>query len=124
MGIVWNKVTKLSQVVAIILFVVVFYLGMFLGRKVALVKVLGTEVSRVVFQCEANKSIRAVFYNDAVHVTMSDGPEYFLLHTISASGARYATPDESIVFWNKGNTAFMTEGATSSRQTYSGCVTN
>jgi membrane-bound inhibitor of C-type lysozyme len=37
----------------------------------------------------------------------------------SASGARYANGDESIVFWNKGNTAFIEEGG---RTTYQGCV--
>ncbi len=26
--------------------------------------------------------------------------------------------------WNKGNTTFVTEGATNSRETYSGCETN
>ena len=30
---------------------------------------------------------------------------------MSGSGARYANKDESFVFWNKGNTAFITEGA-------------
>ena len=42
-------------------------------------------------------------------------------HAISASGARYAKPDESFVFWNKGDTAFITEGANSA-ETYSACV--
>ena len=42
-----------------------------------------------------------------------------VLHALSASGARYANPDESLVFWNKGNTAFLeARGQT----TIAGCV--
>ena len=44
-----------------------------------------------------------------------------LPRAISASGARYAKADESIVFWNKGDTAFVTEG-TPAEETYSNCV--
>jgi membrane-bound inhibitor of C-type lysozyme len=40
---------------------------------------------------------------------------------LSGSGARYANKDESFVFWNKGDTAFITEGA-SGEETYSDCV--
>jgi len=29
---------------------------------------------------------------------------------MSASGARYANKDETFVFWNEGDTAFVTEG--------------
>ena len=39
--------------------------------------------------------------------------------TVSASGARYANADQSFVFWNKGQTAFIEENG---KQTYSGCV--
>jgi len=34
MKIEWNKVTRLSQIVAVVLFVGVFCFGLFLGRKV------------------------------------------------------------------------------------------
>lgn len=33
MKIEWNKVTKLSQIIAIILFVGVFFLGLYIGLK-------------------------------------------------------------------------------------------
>jgi hypothetical protein len=39
----------------------------------------------------------------------------------SASGIRYANADESFVFWGKGNTAFVSEGA-DQNQTYTGCI--
>ncbi len=41
---------------------------------------------------------------------------------MSGSGARYANKDETFVFWNKGDTAFITEGK-NDNQTYSDCVT-
>ncbi len=122
MKIKWNKVTRLSQTVAIILFVGVFGLGIFLGKKLGVQEVLGNKVSDVVFQCEGNKNIHAIFYKSATYVTLSGGPELFLPQTISASGARYANDDESIVFWNKGNTAFVTEGS-QDNMTYKNCVT-
>ena len=40
---------------------------------------------------------------------------------MSASGARYANKDETFVFWNKGDTAFVTEGKDEA-QTYADCV--
>jgi membrane-bound inhibitor of C-type lysozyme len=39
---------------------------------------------------------------------------------MSGSGARYANADESFVFWNKGDTAFITEGG--GKEIYSGYV--
>ena len=119
--IVWNKVTRLSQVVAIVLFVFVFCLGVFLGRKVGVNAALGPVIGDAWFSCDAGKNMHVVFYEHSAHVALSTGPEVFLPQTISASGARYATDDESLVFWNKGNTAFVTEGNPNVK-TFSGCV--
>jgi membrane-bound inhibitor of C-type lysozyme len=44
-----------------------------------------------------------------------------LPQVISGSGARYANADESFVFWNKGDTAFVTEGS-DDNMTYKDCV--
>ncbi len=78
---------------------------------------------RAVFVCAAGKRIDATFINGAnskVLLTLSDGRKLTLPQTMSGSGARYANADESIVFWNKGNTAFIEEkGAT----TYADCAT-
>ena len=52
---------------------------------------------------------------------LSDGRSLSLPQVLSGSGARYANKDESFVFWNKGDTAFITEGA-SGEETYSDCV--
>jgi membrane-bound inhibitor of C-type lysozyme len=73
------------------------------------------------FQCNLGKTIDAVFSGSFVHLTLSDGRTMTLPQTISGSGARYANADESFVFWNKGNTAFITEGADET-QTFSGCI--
>lgn len=121
MKIEWNKVTRLSQIVAIVLFVGIYYYGFYLGGQVRESKILGQKINDVVFQCESSKSIHAVFYKNSVHVSLSEGLETFLPQTISASGARYANDDESLVFWNKGNTAFVTQGDLN-KPTYSNCV--
>jgi membrane-bound inhibitor of C-type lysozyme len=107
MKIEWNKVTKLSQLVAVVLFVLVYYYGFYLGRQVGITKILGTKTNDVVFLCEGNISIHAVFYERGVKIGLPKEPETFLLQNISASGARFANTDESLVFWNKGNGAFI-----------------
>ncbi|HVZ75779.1 MAG TPA: MliC family protein [Candidatus Paceibacterota bacterium] len=89
------------------------------------------------FACDAGKSISASFYegsstpsNDpnqpptpggSVALTLSDGRSMTIPQTISASGVRYANADESFIFWGKGNTAFVQEGADQT-QTYTGCI--
>ncbi len=75
------------------------------------------------FTCDESKTITATFYptDDAyVDLVLSDERALSVPRAISASGARYAKEDESFVFWNKGDTAFVTEGGTT---TFSGCVT-
>ncbi len=71
--------------------------------------------------CADGKSITATFHlpEDAtVDVALSDGRSFTLGHAVSADGARYVNADESIVFWNKGVSAFLTEG---DAQTYTDC---
>jgi membrane-bound inhibitor of C-type lysozyme len=78
----------------------------------------------VTFACDASKSITATFYigdDKFVDLKLSDGRNISVPHAISASGARYAKPDESFVFWNKGDTAFITEGDPNI-QTFSNCI--
>jgi membrane-bound inhibitor of C-type lysozyme len=81
-----------------------------------------TPVARATFNCKDGKSIAATFYADKVELKLSDGRSVSLPQAMSASGARYANKDESFVFWNKGNTAFITEGA-GGKETYSDCLT-
>jgi len=74
------------------------------------------------FVCADGKKIRAVFITGAhpsVMLELSDGRHLQLLQAAAASGARYANADESVVFWNKGRTAFIEEHG---QRSYSGCV--
>src|SRR3954452_14575040 len=73
------------------------------------------------FACAGGKSIMAAFYSDSVELKLSDGRRLKVPQAMSGSGARYANADESFVFWNKGDTAFITEGK-AGKETYSGCT--
>ncbi|MEG6508629.1 MliC family protein [Methyloligella sp. 2.7D] len=78
-------------------------------------------ISEAVFKCDADKAIDATFYPDSVALTLSDGRSMTLPQVISGSGARYANKDESFVFWNKGDTAFVTEGPDET-MTFENCI--
>ncbi|MFO1415464.1 MAG: DUF333 domain-containing protein [Burkholderiales bacterium] len=80
-------------------------------------------VIRAKFACEGGKTIAATFRNGtpaSVQLALSDGRKLDLPQAMSASGARYANADESVVFWNKGNTAFLEENG---KTTFGGCAT-
>ena len=77
-------------------------------------------ISTVSYACKGDKTIKAVFYSEKVDLTLSDGRTMSLPQTMSASGIRYANADETFVFWSKGNTAFVTEGADAD-PTFEGC---
>ena len=75
------------------------------------------------FNCVGGRWIGATFVNGAnshVDLVLSDGRKLTLPQAMSGSGARYANADESFVFWNKGDTAFIEE---SGKTTYDGCRT-
>ena len=70
------------------------------------------------FTCDGSEALKAVFTDYAVRLTLSDGRSIHVPQTTSASGARYSNPDDSFVFWNKGDTAFVEERGA---RTYSDC---
>ena len=77
---------------------------------------------RARFTCSDGKAIDAIFHNgpqSRVRLALSDGRHLVLPQTRSGSGARYANAGESIVFWNKGDTAFIEEDG---RTTYRDCA--
>lgn len=144
---VWNKVTPFSQGVAIALFVGVFTLGFYLGVETGDFHMSVEQnhaadtgnldsmpghghmngapaiIAAAHYMCAAGKSIDAKYLREQEHesvvLSLSDSREITVPQAISASGARYANEDESFVFWNKGNTAFIEEnGAT----TFADCV--
>ncbi|MCC7039992.1 MAG: MliC family protein [Burkholderiales bacterium] len=74
------------------------------------------------FTCVGGKSIDATFINTGnrrVRLTLPDGRKMTLPQAVAADGARYANTQETVVFWNKGNTAFMQENG---QTTYAECV--
>lgn len=78
---------------------------------------------RVRFDCAGGKHIDAAFFNTPprrVELALSDGRRLTLPQALSASGARYASQDERIVFWNKGDTAFIDEQG---RRSHADCRT-
>jgi len=77
-------------------------------------------IATATFYCDNDKAIIAEFRKNSVYIKLSDGRALVLLQTISGSGARYANTDESFVFWNKGDTAFIQEGE---NYTYQNCAT-
>lgn len=76
----------------------------------------------ILFVCSQNKTIQAFFQlkTDKVDLVLSDGRKLTIPRALSASGARYANSEESFVFWNKGNTAFIEEQGV---VTYENCLT-
>jgi len=143
MKIEWNKVTWYSKLLAVILFVLVFYFGFSLGKEAGeIVPIIPVQVSVVKpinivsYSCDAGKTIVADFYQGenkpvvagqmpiptgSVALKLGDGRSMTLPQTISADGGRYANKDESFVFWSKGNGAFITEGNLNNT-TYNNCV--
>lgn len=72
------------------------------------------------FICDKDRAIKADFYEGKVNLALDDGRDIELPQLISASGVRYGNEDESFVFWNKGDTAFITEGP-QKQETFSNC---
>ena len=92
-------------------------------------------ISTVRYQCQQNKTMVADFYDGPsrtgadgrpipggrVLVQLSDGRKFSLPQTLSGSGIRYADSSEAMVFWSKGDTAFVEEGPNKA-VTYRDCV--
>ena len=141
MRIEWNKVTWYSKLAAVIIFVATFFAGFYLGSQYGRIRATETSIEKdvqavrpsgglrpqgsdvindVVFACPGGKSIHAIFRTSrTVDLGLSDGRAMTLPQAISASGARYANADESFVFWNKGDGAFIQENGTT---TFSDCA--
>jgi membrane-bound inhibitor of C-type lysozyme len=134
MSIEWNRVTGLSQIVAIILGVLIFGIGFWLGmlycesgpdheHGTPAVQEGTPVINDVTFRCDAGKTVRAIFKQNSAQLLLSDGRNLEVPHAISADGGRYANDDESFVFWTKGTGAFITEGiGAKSSTTYQNCV--
>ncbi len=122
--------TYSKVILGVILIIIVFGLIYIFSDKTPSIKVLSPvsgdsgQEKKVTFVCDAGKSIGATFYigdDKFVDLVLSDGRTLSVPRAVSASGARYANTDETFVFWNKGDTAFITEGE-NSKTTFSNCV--
>ena len=71
------------------------------------------------YECDGEKALKAELLDGSVRLALSDGRKISLPQAVSASGARYANTDDSFVFWDKGDTAFITENGS---MTYSNCT--
>ncbi|MFA5098904.1 MAG: MliC family protein [Candidatus Paceibacterota bacterium] len=112
-----NKIIFGAVFVIVVIIAVITFLG--INNKQP-----GNQDKAAVFNCTDGKSITAVFHlpdDKNVDLVLSDGRKLSIPRAISGSGARYANADESFVFWNKGNTAFITENG---KTTYQDCATN
>ena len=97
-----------------------------------------TPINSVSYTCDNNKTIDAQFYTGDtttqapvtpgqppvptgyVQLVLDNGDKMTLHQTISADGGRYANPDESFVFWDKGNGAMVLEN--NKEVDYTNCV--
>jgi len=93
-----------------------------------------TPIAIAIYTCKDGKIIQAEFYkgksipvqpgqppipSGKIILKLSDKRELTIPQTISASGIRYANTDESFIFWNKGNSAFIIEN---NMKTFSDCI--
>ena len=77
-------------------------------------------VATVNYACVDSKTIVATYYADKVGLVLSDGRSFSLPQVMTGAGTRYANKDESLVFWSKGDDAFLTEGDPE-KPTYADC---
>ena len=112
-----------SQIALTALAVILVAGWLFFNRDAIFTRPAGQEVQNIIasFLCKDSKSVIATFSSADAALTLSDGRTMTLPRAQSADGARYANADESVVFWNVGNTAFITEGKDGA-ETYSGCI--
>jgi|ERR1035437_5727008 membrane-bound inhibitor of C-type lysozyme len=75
----------------------------------------------VTFFCTIGGKFQVIFATSSVALLLSDGRTLSLPQTMSGSGVRYeaTTTGADIVFWNKGDNAFITENE---KTTYEDCT--
>jgi membrane-bound inhibitor of C-type lysozyme len=85
-----------------------------------IIKINTTQLPPVTFTCPRKEVFTIKFVGvDKVELTSPGKGGISLNHALSASGARYANADESIVAWNKGNTLQIIENG---KVTHDNCV--
>jgi len=121
MKIQWNEVTRFSQIMAIVLFLVVYILGFYVGGKYEAKSIIGDLVSSVKFVCDDNKMFSAEFYKNFVHIEANTWKTSYIPQTIYKLGVRYANDDESVVLLIKDKAVYIAQGSPDNL-TYKNCV--
>jgi len=131
-----NTRTGIVVLIAAVIFIILLVVLFAQGTAAPAVPVSPQKpINTVSYACDAGKTIVAAYYEGtstpavsagqppvpggSVSLALSDGRKMILPQTISADGTRYASADNSIVFWSKGNGLTFTEN---SQQTFSGCI--
>jgi len=126
----WTKATNKGSVGAMIYRVSAACLMLTSGAAFA-----QAPVATVDYRCAEGKSLSAQYFEGQtrtapdgrpipggrVVLTLADGKKLDLPQTLSGSGIRYANQGETFVFWSKGDSAFVEEGA-SQTVTYKDCI--
>lgn len=108
------------------LLIVLMGLVVFFGKKIyqqqqIIRQSMLTNVNSANFTCDQEKKIMANFFDNKVELALPDGRNLLLMAGLSGSGVRYTNWDESVTFWNKGETGFLEEGS-ANEVTYANCV--
>lgn len=99
-------------------------------------QIINPPIAQATYLCNGEgKTVQAAFYkgqeypvqpgempipSGSVKIVLSNGRNFDLPQTISADGGRYANPDESFIFWDKGNTALVLENGV--EKNYKNCL--
>lgn len=132
---------KISLLILVVIFLILAWLIFFLLQSTRAPSLpsqaTGVQaIAKLNYACRNAKSIQATYYQGAsqpapsakqppipggsVALVLSDGRNLTLKQTLSADGVRYANPDESFVFWNKGRSALVLEN--NAEKSYLGCI--
>lgn len=127
--------TSLKTILFIGALIVLAYV-LYRGASSPVAPTVPEPIASIAYSCNGGKAFIASFYkgpskpaassttpptpSGSVTLKFSDGSTMSLAQTISADGARYANPDESFVFWGKGNGALVLEH--NAEKTYIGCI--
>jgi membrane-bound inhibitor of C-type lysozyme len=127
-----NKFLIFVALIIILIFGGLYFLyQMMVGADTQVVPVIvgvdnsPTLISKALYMCKENRAIEATYYESkatttivagqppvlkgSVKLLLSDTRTFDVPQTASASGVRYANPNESFVFWNKGNEVLVLE---------------
>lgn len=78
-------------------------------------------ITNASYTCDGGKTLQALFFNNTVELTLTNGRNMLLMQAISGSGVRYTNSDETFTFWTEGNSAFVEEGPENT-VTYQNCL--